>query len=140
MMHVHRRQDGSTTFLGEHSTLEVRRPSGNVVLVTLSGNDVGEFGSAPLVEITPDVKRGPVHLFIDARRGHTASLEVSHEWAEWMKQHRDALESVTMLTGSKFIQLTATFVRSFAELGDKMRIYTSADAFDDELATVVRRA
>jgi hypothetical protein len=29
-----------------------------VLLVTISGNDVGEFGSAPLVEITPDAKRG----------------------------------------------------------------------------------
>jgi hypothetical protein len=140
MMNVHRREDGTTTFLGEHSTLEVRRPCPGVLLVTISGNDVGEFGSAPLVEITPDAKRGPLHLFIDARRGQTASMDVSHEWAAWMKEHHSALESISMLTGSKFIQLTASFVRSFADLGEKMRIYTSADAFDEELATVIRRS
>jgi hypothetical protein len=43
-----------------------------------------------------------------------------------------------MLTGTSFVQLTADFVRRFAELGDAMRIYTDGAAFDEalRLATV----
>jgi phage regulator Rha-like protein len=40
------------------------------------------------------------------------------------------LESVTMLTGSRFIQLTAEFVRRFASLEASMRICTDPAIFD----------
>jgi hypothetical protein len=39
-----------------------------------------------------------------------------------------------MLTGSPFIQLTAKFVQRFSDLGDIMRIYADAAAFDAALA------
>jgi len=45
-----------------------------------------------------------------------------------------------MLTGSPFIQLTATFVRRFAELRDIMRLYTDALAFDSALTTSTEAA
>jgi phage regulator Rha-like protein len=44
-----------------------------------------------------------------------------------------------MLTGSRFVQLTADFIRRFAELGGAMLIYTEGAAFDDALATAPRR-
>ena len=44
-----------------------------------------------------------------------------------------------MLTGSKFVQLTADFVRRFAELGDAMRVYTDGAAFDEALRAAVGR-
>jgi hypothetical protein len=43
-----------------------------------------------------------------------------------------------MLTGSRFVQLTADFVRRFAELGDAMLIYTDGVAFDEALASATR--
>jgi hypothetical protein len=45
-----------------------------------------------------------------------------------------------MLTGSRFVQLTANFVRNFAQFGELMRIYTEAAAFDDELDVRLRHA
>jgi hypothetical protein len=41
-----------------------------------------------------------------------------------------------MLARSKFVQLTADFVQRFAQLGDRMRIYTEAAAFDTALSLV----
>ena len=42
-----------------------------------------------------------------------------------------------MLTGSRFIRITAGFVRGFANLEDVMCIYTDAKSFDEELATTI---
>jgi len=40
------------------------------------------------------------------------------------------MESITMLTGSKFIQITAEFVRRFARLNGIMWVCTEPAVFD----------
>lgn len=76
-------------------------------------------------------------LYIDARRTKAASVEVSGDWALWLGAHRDRFAHVSMLTGSRFIEVTAGFVRSFSELEDVMRLYTDAEAFDEALAASI---
>ena len=71
-----------------------------------------------------------VKLFIDARAVRGASIDVSSEWAAWLGEHRSQLQSITMLTGSKFIQITAEFVRRFAELNGIMWVCTEPAVFD----------
>jgi hypothetical protein len=120
-------------FEGRHSTITIGRPVPHVVLVTISGRDAGEHGNGPLVALDDELRSGPYALFVDARRTLGASVDVSNIWAQWLRAHRDHLLCIHMLTGSKFIQLTADFVRRFAELGDTMRIYTDGTAFDEAL-------
>jgi hypothetical protein len=126
-------------FEGLHSTLTIGRPVGHVVVVTISGRDAGEHGDGPLRALDDELKRGPFSLFVDARHTQGASVDVSNVWAQWLRQRRDQLDRIHMLTGSRFVQLTADFVRRFAELGDAMLIYTEGAAFDDALATATRR-
>ncbi len=71
-----------------------------------------------------------VNFFIDARAVRGASIDVSSVWAAWLSAHRSQLKSVTMLTGSKFIRITAEFVRRFAGLNGIMWVCTEADVFD----------
>src|SRR5215213_6061543 len=111
-------------FEGTHTTLVIMRPVPHVVIVTISGRDAGEHGQAPLLALEEELRAGPYTLFVDARRTLGASVDVSNIWAQWLRTHRDHLLGIHMLTGSKFVQLTADFVRRFAELGDAMRIYT----------------
>jgi hypothetical protein len=73
---------------------------------------------------------GPVKFFIDARAVRGASIDVSSEWAAWLAAHRPQLKSVTMLTGSRFVQITAEFVRRFADLNGIMWVCTDAAVFD----------
>jgi hypothetical protein len=63
-----------------------------------------------------------------------ASIDVSGEWALWPAAHKVQLREIRMLTGSRFVEVTADFVRRFADLEGVMRIYTEAAAFDAELA------
>jgi hypothetical protein len=127
------------TFEGLHSTLTITRPAPHVVVVTITGRDAGEHGGGPLRALDDELKRGSFTLFVDARKTQGASVDVSNVWAQWLRSHRDELWRIHMLTGSRFIQLTADFVRRFAELGDAMRIYTDGAAFDEELALATRR-
>ena len=117
--------------------MEIASPAPQVAIVTIRGRDVGELGDAPFHGLEPLVSEG-LRLFIDARATRGASVEVSGDWALWLHKHRDALREVTMLTGSRFVHVTADFVRRFAELGELMRITTDPAAFDEALAEALR--
>jgi hypothetical protein len=126
-------------FEGVYASLAIERPVPGVVVLRISGRDGGEHGDAPLRELDRDLERGPFTFFVDARRTSGASIDVSNVWAQWLRNHRDRLHRIHMLTGSRFVQLTADFVRRFSELGDAMLIYTDPVAFDEALATATQR-
>jgi len=127
------------TFEGRHSTITFARPVPHVVVMTISGRDGGEHGDGPQRALDDLLRDGPYGLFIDARATLGASVDVSNVWAQWLRARRDSLHAIHMLTGSRFVQLTADFVRRFAELGDAMRIYTDGDAFDEAMRTATQR-
>jgi hypothetical protein len=105
-----------------------------VVALILAGSDVGELGDGHFRELEREVtENGRIDLFCDARAVRGVSIDVSGGWATWMAEHREHLRSIHMLTGSRFVQLTARFVRSYAALVEQMRIYTDAPAFEAAL-------
>lgn len=128
------------TWESADSTLRLRCVGPGVVLLLITGTDVGEHGAAPFEELENEVRRGPLSLFVDAKQSRGVTIEVSAEWCRWLSQHKSALRSVHMLTGSRFVHLTAKLVRNFGELGDLMRIYTDAAAFEEALASEIERA
>lgn len=126
---------------GVHCTLAVERPGAALVVIRLAGWDAGEFGDVPMQELAKDLDGDkPIELFIDARAVRGASIEVSGEWALWLGKHRSRFQHISMLTGSRFIQLTANFVRRFSDLGEIMRIYTDPASFDADLMERVEAA
>jgi hypothetical protein len=133
-------QRPSVSFRNEHGTISIHRPATGVVVVVLIGNDVGQFGDAPFKELAQDLRPSGIELFIDARSGIAASMDVSSEWAQWLGQHRGSFRHVSMLTGSRFIQLSASFVRKFADLGELMRLYTDAATFEGALSNSIANA
>jgi hypothetical protein len=132
------RMKRSVVLEADHSSLTIRRPAEGVVLIVITGSDVGELGDAPFRELADDVSAGrPFRLFIDARATQGATVDVSNSWAQWLRGHRSQLEEIHMLVGSRLVQVTAEFVRRFSELGGVMKIHTSGEAFDAVLATAV---
>jgi hypothetical protein len=121
-------------FDGAHCSIVIERPHAGVVVLRIAGRDVGEFGDRPMREIDGDLQSDPIEFFVDARNVQGASLDVSSDWAQWLGKHRNRFRRVSMLTSTRFIQMTADFVRRFAGLSDIMRIYTDPAAFDDALA------
>ena len=134
-------EPGEIRYEGVHCTLTILPFPPRVALLRIQGCDVGEFGDAPMKALQDSIREGePMDLFIDARDVSGASIEVSGEWASWLSAHRIALRSVTMLTGSRFIYVTAEFVRRFANLGGLMRICTEPAVFDQALGDAMRAA
>ena len=127
------------TFEGMHSTIVIARPAPHVALMTITGRDAGEHGEGPQRALEEELRSGPYALYIDARRTLGASVDVSNIWAQWLRAHRDRLHAIHMLTGSRFVQLTADFVRRFADLGDAMHVYTDGAAFDEALRAATQR-
>lgn len=127
-------------FDGVHCRLSVVKPSDRVVVMRIAGTDVGEFGDAPMKAVRECVgTSAAVHLFIDARDVRGASIEVSGDWAKWLSANKSILENVTMLTGSRFIQITAEFVRRFSSLEGRMRVCTDPVIFDYALREAIVR-
>jgi len=117
-----------------HCTLAVEPHAGGVVVLKIQGTDVGEFADGPMREVQKCIDAaGPIQLFVDAREVRGASIEVSGEWAAWMRGQKAQLAAISMLTGSRYVEVTADFVRRFAGLEGKMRIYTEPAAFDAAL-------
>jgi len=124
-------EQASIRFEGVHCGISIERPAPGLILLRISGTDTGELGDAPMRALTEWLaSSGQVKLFIDARAVRGASIDVSSEWAAWLSQHRSDLQSITMLTGSKFIQVTAEFVRRFADLNGIMWVCTEPAVFD----------
>jgi hypothetical protein len=133
--------DGPARFEGVHCTLRIERPAPGVLVVVFAGTDIGEFGAAPFRELERSMPGdGRIELYIDARDGQTASIDVSAEWARWLQIQRSRFDHVSMLTRSRFIQLSADFVKRFAEMGEVMRLYTDPAAFDQALAAATATA
>ena len=128
------------TWEAPHSTLRLRRPAPGLVVLVISGTDIGEHGGGPFEELAQELERGPFTLFVDAKDSRGVTIEVSSEWCRWLGRHRSSLHGVHMLTGSPFVHITASFVRNFAELGDLMRIYTDPTQFERALAVTLQRA
>ncbi len=119
---------------GIHFSMAIERPAAGTVVVRFSGWDAGEFGDMPMLELAKDLSNeARIELFIDAREVKGASIEVSGDWSQWLGKHRTSFKHISMLTGSRFIQVTANFVRRYGELGELMRIYTEPAAFDEAL-------
>jgi hypothetical protein len=124
---------------GVSAGLAIERPAPGVVVLRLTGWDTGEFGDAAMKEIAKDFSGGvPLQLFVDARAVKGATIDVSNDWALWLRANRARFAHVSMLTGSPFVQLTAKFVQRFAELGELMRLYTDPRAFDSALSAATR--
>jgi hypothetical protein len=63
---------------GIHCTLTLQQPAPSVIVLRISGSDVGEFGEAPMQALDSWLRdTGRVQFFIDARDVRGASIEVS---------------------------------------------------------------
>ncbi len=127
-----RRDD--VAFEGVHCSIRVRRPADAVVVLEISGRDAGELGDGPFLELATDLEVRGLQLFIDARKTLGAGIDVSGKWALWLSSNRERFEQVSMLTGSRFVQLTAEFVQRFAKMGERMNVYTDPTSFETALS------
>jgi hypothetical protein len=124
---------------GIHCSLTLERIGPYVILLKIAGSDIGEFGEAPMQVLSDWLAHAAhVQFFIDARAVRGASVDVSSEWAKWLAKTKEKFDSITMLTGTPFIHITAGFVRRFSELEGIMRICTDPEVFEAALRDTLK--
>lgn len=131
--------DNPRRYEGTHATLQILRPRPGVVVVVLEGSDVGEVGDAPFRLLDRYVAGDtPTELFIDARYGRGASVDVGTTWAMWLRRNRSRLQRVAMLTRTRVLRLSADLIQRFSGLGDTMQVYEDPAQFDAQLDMSMR--
>ncbi len=113
-----------------------RQLGDGALLVTILGNDTGQFGSTALDEIRlAMLRQGVLELLVDAERAVNVSVEVSQEWTKFFSTSREQLSRVSVLTGTKLINLTVAIAQHLSNTGNLIQIYTDRGLFD---AAIIR--
>ena len=123
--------DGSVRLGTKSGAFVYRRLKPGKLLITISGNDKGQFGTATLDEIRMEILRQkPVELFIDARDAQNVAVSVSEEWTQFFSTNRENLSRVSVLVGSKVVSLTVAIAQHLSRTGNLIQIYSAPEVFD----------
>ncbi|MFN3652293.1 MAG: hypothetical protein ACK47B_22170 [Armatimonadota bacterium] len=132
-------RDGSVRLREGDCSLVFTRLRPGVVLLTVYGHDTGRFGSAPFAELQGAVDRfrAPIELFVDTRQATRVDPKVSDAWTAWFVENRGSLKRVSLLVGSKGLELTVSLVKHFSHTGGLMTIYTDLEQFEEAIGRAV---
>ncbi len=126
--------DGSVRLSADDCTFVYKRPRPGVLLVTISGNDKGQFGTSTLDEVRTAIARdGSIELFVDAREASNAAPSVSDEWTRFFTLNRLNLSRVHILVASKVVSLTVAVAQHLSRTGNLIRIYSEPETFNSKL-------
>lgn len=133
---IKRSVDGRNVHLIAGQGEFIFRPTGTgALLVTIVGHDHGQFGTSALDEIRLAIMRaGVLELLIDAERAVNVSVDVSQEWTRFFSTSRDQLSRVSVLTGSKLINLTVAIAQHLSNTGSLIQICSDRGLFDAAVA------
>jgi hypothetical protein len=132
--------DGSVRITSGEAAFTFARPAPAVLVVTVTGYDKGQFGTAPLDEIGAVLRvAAPVHLFVDARNAVGATLRVSEDWTGFLSRHRTELEHVHVLAGSKMVELTVAIARHLSRTDRLIQIYSDPAVLETQLEAACNR-
>lgn len=133
--------DGSVRIAAAETAFTFARPKSDVLVVTITGYDKGQLGTAALDEIDSALRiAAPLRLFIDARAALGASVRVSQDWTSFLSRHRAELADVHVLAGSKALELTVAIARHLSRTEKLIQVYSDPAAFESKLASACKRS
>ena len=131
--------DGTIRMTAEASTFTFVRPTPRVAVITITGYDKGQFGTAPFDEIASFLQvAAPLELFVDARAAVGATVRVSQDWTSFFSRHKGDLSHVHVLAGSKMVELTVAIARHLSRTANLIQIYSDPELFEAQLAAACR--
>lgn len=112
-----------------------RRLRPGALLVSISGDDKGDLGPAPLDEVSAEIARfGPIDLFVDTAEATGIATQVSDLWTAWFRDNKPRLKRVSIHAPSRFVRLVISVAKLFSGTGELIRIYEDAEPFDQAIA------
>lgn len=133
--------DGRVGLTASGCTFAYERLRPGALLVTITGNDAGQFGNSTLDEIRMELLRHrPLELFVDAREALGPAVSVSDEWTHFFALNREHLRRVSVLVGSKVVHLTVAIAQHLSRTGELIQIYSDPETFGARVAAARRPA
>ena len=117
-----------------------RRLKPGVLLMTISGHDNGQFGTATIDEVNAEYDRfGPVTLFVDTQSAAGPATEVMEAWTAYFSANRKKLKRVAILVPpeSKLLHLTVSIVQHLSGMGGLLQIHGDPAKFRAEIVQAV---
>lgn len=126
--------DGSLKLSAGACSFVYKRPRPGALLVTITGDDDGQFGTTTLDEIVVAIQRErQVELFVDARDATGAAVSVSDDWTRFFSANRASLTRVHVLVSSKVLYLTIAIAQHLSRTGNLIQIYSDPELFEARL-------
>lgn len=124
--------DGGVRLAAGAGAFVFKRLRKGALLVTISGSDMGQFGQAALDEIRLEILRhAPLEVCIDASEVTLISTEVSKEWTAFFSSARAQLRRVSVLTGSRLVNLIVEIAQHLSQTGNLIQIYSDRELFEE---------
>ncbi|HSH91613.1 MAG TPA: hypothetical protein VK996_16635, partial [Ramlibacter sp.] len=80
------------------------------------------------------LRHRPLELFVDAQAAVAVGVPVSKEWTHFFSLNREHLVRVSVLVGSKAVELTVAIAQHLSQTGNLIQIYTDRELFDARVA------
>jgi hypothetical protein len=132
---------GVVELSAEGCVFRYERLKPGVVLITIDGNDRGQFGPATVDEVAAEFSRTPslLTLFVDTRRALGPTREVMETWTEWFAANRARLERVVILIPpeSTLLHLTVSIAQHLSRTGGLIRICGVVADFQATIGRVI---
>lgn len=128
-------KDGTVRLSAPSCAFAYRRLRPGALLVSISGHDKGDLGTAPLDEVSAEIARfGPIDLFVDTAAATGIATPVSDLWTAWFRDNKPRLKRVSVHAPSRFVRLVISVAKLFSGTGELIRIYDEAEPFDQAIA------
>lgn len=111
------------------------------LLMTIRGNDSGQFGAATMDEVNDEFERfGPVTLFVDTQHAAGPATEVMEAWTAYFSANRKKLTGVHILVlpESKLLHLTVSIVQHLSGMGGLLQIHADVPRFNAALEKIAK--
>lgn len=126
--------DGTLRLSAGKCLFEFSKPGPSVLLVRISGRDVGQFGPSVFEEVRLHFSgTGALELFVDATEADGPTTEVSQAWTRFFNREAPNLKRVSILAVSKFVHLTVSIAKLFSRTGELIQVYSDPKLFKDAL-------
>lgn len=123
--------DGGVRLSSGSCTYIFTRFRQDALLMTVTGNDAGEFGTAVVDEVQRAFcPQRPLALYIDIKDAVGAAPNVTELWIGFLLKHAQHLSNIDVLVLSRVLELTVAVVKHFSRSGNLIRIHSDPQLFD----------
>lgn len=134
-------EDGSTLLSDDDGAFLFRRPRPGLLVIGISGRDVGQFGEAPFEEMEAEAARfGRLAIYLDTSATDVAGADVVTRWTGWLRQLPVWVRSLDILHGRETTGLNVAIAAHLARRPGRLTAHDDRQRFAKAVVKRRRRS